>query len=71
MVIYQPLYQEARPYQAFLIMNEPCFDLRPTKMFMETIKKDGQRMPRFRLITDPKIIKQLERLKKKIDGNWS
>lgn len=56
MVIYRPLYQSASVYKA----GKLC-DLRPLEMFMENISLYG--VPRFRKITDAKIIGELEVIK--------
>lgn len=41
----------------------PCFDTRPLEMWMGNVPKDGQAFPRFRKITDPAIIAELEKIK--------
>lgn len=56
-VIYRPLY-EALVYKAGKL-----FDLRPLAMFREVVEKDGKTFPRFKKITDEKIIAELERIK--------
>jgi hypothetical protein len=57
MVVYRPLY-EASVYKA-----GKMFDIRPLDMFMESVTKNGETMPRFRKITDPNVIKELEIIK--------
>ena len=61
MVVYRPLYVEASVYKAGKL-----FDIRPLGMFMENMTKDGKTFPRFRKITDPKIIAELEAIKLEI-----
>jgi hypothetical protein len=58
-LVYRPLY-EASVYQASKDLGIPCFDARPLEMWMEDVMKDGETVPRFKLITDPEIISQLE-----------
>ena len=60
MVVYRPLY-EAAVYKA-----GKMFDLRPLSMFLESVTKDGKTFLRFQKITDPKIIAELEEIKKKM-----
>lgn len=57
MVVYRPIYE------AFVYKNGKMFDLRPLSMFMETVKKDGQEFPRFKKITDKKVIKNLIKIR--------
>lgn len=62
MVVYRPLY-EGSVYQ-----GGRMFDLRPLEMFMEEVTKDGKTFPRFKKITDPAIIKELEKIKGEMYG---
>ena len=54
MVVYRPLYEEASVYKAGKL-----FDLRPLEMWMGTVTVDGETFPRFRKITDTKVIFEL------------
>lgn len=56
--IYRPLYEESLVYK-----NGRCFWIRPLGMFMEEVTKDGKIFPRFAKITDPEIIKELEKIR--------
>ncbi len=58
MVVYRPLYSSAKVYQAGKL-----FDLRPLSMWLETVTKDGEVVPRFRQITDPQVIMLLEHIR--------
>ena len=62
MVVYRPLY-EGEVYKAGKL-----FDLRPLKMFMEYITKEGKTFPRFKKISDEVVIKELEIIQAKIYG---
>ena len=57
MVVYRPLY-EGSVYKA-----GKMFDIRPLGMFMESVTKNGETIPRFRKITDPAVIAELEIIK--------
>jgi hypothetical protein len=63
MAVYRPLYKDAFVYQAGKL-----FDLRPLGMWMGEVTKGGKTFPRFRKITDPKIIAELEAVKKEMYG---
>lgn len=63
MVVYRPLY-EARVFTAGKL-----FDLRPLGMFMENVIKDGKTFPRFKKITDTKVIAELEAIRMEMYGN--
>ena len=54
LVVYRPLYE------AFVYKMGKLYDIRPLKMFMEDIEKDGTRMKRFTPITDPDLIEKLK-----------
>jgi hypothetical protein len=60
-VLYRPLYENdwfaPASYQA-----------RPLEMFMEEVQKDGNRVPRFRKITDPALISELEKVRMQMYG---
>ncbi len=57
-VCYRPLYEEAAVYAA----GKGFFtDSRPLSMFLSKVRIDGRMVPRFRLITDPILIRKLER----------
>jgi hypothetical protein len=60
MVIYRPLYE------SFVYKAGKYWDARPLKMFMDTVKLDGKEIPRFSKITDPKIISELEKIKRQM-----
>jgi hypothetical protein len=62
MVVYRPLYE------SFVYKEGKLFDLRPLEMFMESVTKDGKTFPRFRKITDPAVIAELEAIKKEMYG---
>ena len=57
MAIYLPIY-ESRTFRA-----GKFFVLRPLKMFMGDVEKDGKTIPRFQKITDEKIIAELKKIK--------
>ncbi len=61
-VIYRPLY-ESTVYKA-----GKMFDVRPLEMFMEEVSKDGKTFPRFKKITDPKIISELNKIREEMYG---
>ena len=58
-MVYRPLYQSASVYREGQELGFPCADLRPLKMFMENVTKDGKIFPRFQRITDKKVIEVL------------
>ena len=60
MVVYRPLY-ESSVYKAGKL-----FDIRPLAMFMESVTKAGKTFPRFRTITDPAVIAELEAIKRRM-----
>lgn len=64
MVIYLPLYKSASVYKAGKL-----FDLRPLEMWMGDIIKDGKIFPRFKKITDLKIIEELQIIKNQMYGS--
>lgn len=57
MVIYRPIY-ESSVYKA-----GKFFDLRPLEMWMGNVTKNNKTFKRFEKITDPEIIKKLEKIK--------
>ncbi len=61
MVVYRPLYESAKVYQA-----GRHWDVRPRTMFFETVAKDGRTFPRFQKITDAKLIRKLEEQRAKL-----
>lgn len=63
MVVYRPLYETAGVYKAGKL-----FDLRPLKMFMEYITKEGKTFPRFKKISDEAVIKELGRFRAQMYG---
>jgi hypothetical protein len=58
-VVYRPLYN-AFVYQASKNLGVPCFDSRPLEMWTEDVEKGGAKTPRFKHITDPEVIAELE-----------
>ena len=65
---YRPLYEEAAVYQASKQLRIQCIDNRPLEMWMEDITKDGETFPRFALITNEDIIRQLEEVSRMMYG---
>ena len=63
MVVYRPLYEDAPVYEAGKL-----FYLRPLKMFMEYITKQGKTFPRFKKISDEAVIKELEAARARMYG---
>lgn len=61
-LVYRPLY-EASVYKASKELGIPCFDNRPLGMWMEDVKKDGKKFPRFQKITDLTVIAELEKIR--------
>jgi len=57
LMVYRALY-ESCAYKAGKL-----FDIRPLEMWMEDIEKDGKVIPRFKKITDEKMIAELEKIK--------
>ena len=55
-VLYRPLYKNTW-------MKPADYQSRPFDMFIGTVEKDGQTIPRFALITDPELISALEKVK--------
>jgi hypothetical protein len=55
-VIYRPMYE-------FDWMPPANFQSRPLEMFLEEVEKEGIKIPRFRLITDSKLIEELEKVR--------
>ena len=58
MVVYRPLYKTAPVYSL-----GKHWDVRPLPMFMENVTKEGKTFPRFKKITDPHIIAELEKIR--------
>jgi len=56
-VVYRPLYD------AYVYLHGRMYDIRPYDMFTGQVVKDGVEQPRFRLITDPDVIAQLEAIR--------
>lgn len=54
LVVYRPLYENA-----FVYRNGKMFDIRPLKMFMEDIERNGLKVKRFTPITDVNLIEKL------------
>jgi len=66
MVVYRPLYKDSSLYK-----NGKMFALRPLAMFMEDVERDGMRTPRFRAITNPGIIAELDKIRTRMYGEAS
>src|SRR4051812_40692059 len=62
LMVYRPIY-EASVFKAGKL-----FDIRPLDMWMENVTKNGKTFPRFQKISDPKIISELEKIKKEMYG---
>lgn len=58
-VIYCSLYQTETQGGA-------NYWLRPLEMFMENVTKEGSTFPRFKKITDPEVIAQLEAIREEM-----
>lgn len=58
-VLYRPLYKNDW-------MPPADFQSRPLDMFLEEKEKDRVKVPRFKLITDPALIKELENVRNKM-----
>lgn len=61
-VIYLPLY-EASVYKAGVELGVRGFDARPLEMWMGEVEKGGEMIPRFRKITNPTVIAELEQVR--------
>ena len=61
MAVYRPMYVEAFVYKAGRL-----FYLRPLAMWMGEVSLDGKALPRFKKITDPSVIEELELIKDKL-----
>ena len=55
-VLYRPLYNSEW-------MPPASYQARPLEMFLENVEKGGAVIPRFALITDPSLIKELEEVR--------
>lgn len=62
MVVYRPLYESS------VFKAGKLFDLRPLKMWMGKASKDGKMIPRFKKITDRKVIAKLRIIKIRMYG---
>ena len=60
-VIYRSLYQTETQGGA-------NYWLRPLEMFVENVEKEGKTFPRFKKITDPDIIAELEKIRDEMYG---
>lgn len=58
-VLYRPLYKNDW-------MPPADLQSRPLDMFLEYVEKDGEKIPRFTLITDTKVIENLEKIRKEM-----
>ncbi len=57
LVMYRPIYEGEH-----LDANANAY-LRPREIFLEEVTKEGKTFPRFRKITDPAVIAELENLR--------
>lgn len=57
MLVYRPLYE------AYVYKNGHMFDLRPLQMFYELVELNGQKVERFRQITDLGVLQKLQKIK--------
>ncbi len=64
-LVYRPLY-DAAVYKASKELGIPCCDNRPLEMWMENVEKDGKTIPRFKKITDEKVIAELEKVREEM-----
>ena len=62
-VIYRPLYDTSLVFKA-----DKRFWVRPAKMFLENITKDGEAFSRFIKITDEKVITELIKIRDEMYG---
>lgn len=53
-VLYRPLYESE-------FLKGVDVSVRPIEMFTDSVERDGKTLPRFQKITDPEIIKQLQK----------
>lgn len=60
-VVYRPLYEDA-----FVYRNGKMFDVRPLRLFMEDIEKNGKMMKRFTPITEHRLTSLLQEQVRKI-----
>jgi hypothetical protein len=58
-VLYRPLYKNTW-------MKPADYQSRPFDMFIDTVEKDGENIPRFTLITDTNLIANLEKVRKEM-----
>lgn len=54
-LVYRPLYKSQ--------YGNDKYAIRPYGMFIENVEKDGRSIPRFRLITDEAVIKELQAIR--------
>lgn len=59
MVLYRPLYESEW-------MPPADLQSRPLDMFVEDVMKDGVKVPRFKRVTDLKLIAELESMRQKM-----
>lgn len=60
MVIYRPLYESS------VFLAGKLFDLRPLEMWMGDVEVGSKMIPRYRRISDPKVIAKLEVVKQEM-----
>lgn len=61
-VCYRPIYE------AFVYKQGKLFDIRPLKMFMESVEINGKSVSRFQKITEPHILDELRKIKLEMYG---
>ncbi len=61
---YQPLYESAFVYQ-----NGQMMDNRPLDMFFDIVEHKGEKVPRYKEITDPDLIAKLSAQRRKMWPN--
>ena len=58
LIVYRPLYESA-----FVYKEGKHWDVRPYNMFLENVEKENYKGERFKKITDPNIIEELEKVR--------
>ena len=60
-VLYRPLYKNDW-------FPPSTYQSRPIDMFMENVERDGEIIPRFKRVTDPVLIAELESVREEMYG---
>jgi hypothetical protein len=63
MVVYRPLYPEAKVYR-----EGKRWDVRPLAMFAENVTKGDRTFPRFKKVTDPATVAELQKIRREMWG---